>query len=97
MVSGADCATAGGAYEGDGIDCGSVNCPPPSGPVNDFCANAIPIFDGDTPYSTIGATTDGLPHAACSFDGQTYADIWYTYTATCEGVRHGQHLQPGGL
>ena len=55
------------------------------GPANDDCANAIPILDGATPYSTIGATTDGPADPNCQFDGQTYHDIWYEYTATCTG------------
>lgn len=55
-------------------------------PANDNCANAIPISDGDTAFSTVGATTDGPGHAGtCPFDGQTYEDIWFQYTATCTG------------
>jgi|GEM_PF-2139454 len=55
-------------------------------PVNDMCADAIAIFDGVTAFSTIDATTDGPTHAECMFDGQTYFDIWYTYTATQTGT-----------
>ncbi len=54
-------------------------------PGNDDCASATPIFDGVTPFSTVGATTDGPADASCQFDGQTYEDIWFTYTATCDG------------
>ena len=32
-------------------------------PVNDDCANAIPIFDGLTAFDTISSTTDGPAHA----------------------------------
>src|SRR5262245_7361105 len=48
-------------------------------PANDACANAIPIFDGLMPFSTVGATTDGapVPVPPAQFDGQTYEDIWY--------------------
>ncbi|MCA9289540.1 MAG: hypothetical protein KDA25_00330 [Phycisphaerales bacterium] len=53
---------------------------------NDDCEDRFDIFDGQTGYSTIGATTDGLPHAVCMFDGQTYNDIWYNYVATCDGT-----------
>ncbi len=60
--------------------------PCPQGPVNDDCENSIAIFDGDTAFSTIDATTDGPAHGGCEFDGQTYHDIWYHYTATCDGV-----------
>ena len=52
-------------------------------PVNDLCANAIAIFDGDTDYATFFAGTDGPAHPECQFDGRTYHDIWYDYIATC--------------
>ncbi len=54
-------------------------------PVNNLCANAIPVSDGATAFSTIGATTDGPVHGGCMFDGQTYNDIWFTYQASCSG------------
>lgn len=55
-------------------------------PANDNCADAIPISNGLTAFSTIGATTDGNAHAGgCQFDGQTYNDIWFTYSADCTG------------
>ena len=54
-------------------------------PANDDCANASAIGNGDTSIDTTYATTDGDTHASCQFDGQTYNDIWYTYTATCTG------------
>jgi len=49
------------------------------GPVNDDCANALPITDGDTAFSTLGATTDGTV-------GTNENDVWYAYTATCSGI-----------
>ncbi|MCH8912483.1 MAG: hypothetical protein IIA33_02835 [Planctomycetes bacterium] len=55
------------------------------GQANDLCANASPIGDGSTAYSTVGANTDGPAHGECQFDGQTYNDIWYEYQATCTG------------
>ncbi|MCA9291352.1 MAG: hypothetical protein KDA25_09495 [Phycisphaerales bacterium] len=66
-------------------DAAIAQCGGPVGPINDDCADRIAIFDGGTPYSTIDATTDGNVHAACQFDGQTYHDVWYNYTATCNG------------
>ncbi|MCH8053752.1 MAG: hypothetical protein IH895_06800 [Planctomycetes bacterium] len=51
--------------------------------MNDHCADAIPIFDGDTDYATFFADTDGPAHSECQFDGQTYHDIWYDYIASC--------------
>ncbi len=62
--------TFGGAGEGAG---------------NNLCAARVPIADGLHAFSTIGATTDGPVEVACQFDGQTYNDIWYNYTATCDG------------
>ncbi|MCH8881300.1 MAG: hypothetical protein IID34_15645 [Planctomycetes bacterium] len=55
-----------------------------SGPLNNRCEDRIPIFDGETIYDTIDATTDGLYHPGCSTP--TYHDIWYNYEATCTGV-----------
>lgn len=55
-------------------------------PGNDACANAIPIFDGVTAFSTIDATTDGATVPGAQYDGQTYEDIWYLYTPTCNGT-----------
>ncbi|MCA9292171.1 MAG: hypothetical protein KDA25_13645 [Phycisphaerales bacterium] len=78
----------------EGVPCGGQNdyevtltCGmAPEAPENDDCVDRIEILDGATDYSTIGATTDGLPHASCQFDGQTYNDIWYNYTATVDGT-----------
>lgn len=57
---------------------------------NDNCADAVNIFDGVTPFSTLGATTDGVANAAaCTVSGdggQTFNDIWYDYLAPCSGA-----------
>src|SRR6185503_3495764 len=52
-------------------------------PPNDACADATPISSTITPFSTLGATTDGPPHDACDFffDPQVHQDIWFTYVA----------------
>ncbi|MCZ6837581.1 MAG: hypothetical protein O7G85_17535 [Planctomycetota bacterium] len=66
----------------------TISCEVPI-PVNDECINAIPIFDGETPFNTLGASTDGQTHPACSTGGDggvTVNDIWYTYVATCTGT-----------
>ena len=55
-------------------------------PVNDNCTDAIEIFNGPTDYDTTGANTDGPQHPPCQFDGQTYHDIWYHYTANFTGL-----------
>jgi hypothetical protein len=60
-----------------------------TGPANDECVDAIAIFDGDTPFSTEGATDSGpdLP-GSCDegFGLSLVQDIWYMYTATCNGT-----------
>lgn len=58
------------------------------GPQNDECANAIDIFDGPTPFSTVGASTDGAGSPTCNFFGnnQIAQDIWFNYQATCSGT-----------
>ncbi|MHC5004806.1 MAG: hypothetical protein ACYTJ0_16980, partial [Planctomycetota bacterium] len=57
---------------------------------NDDCADALPIEDGVTPFNTLEATTDGPenPEGICNDFGQnqTYNDIWYDYTASCDGT-----------
>jgi len=56
--------------------------------VNDNCRDRLDAFDGDTAFSTIGATTDGPDEpTACHFFSYSDigSDIWYRYTATCTG------------
>ncbi len=73
----------GNTTSGDGCDefCQSES--------NDNCIDAPAAFEGSTPFDTTAATTgatDSFPHVgACKFDGQTYNDIWYQHTATCDG------------
>jgi hypothetical protein len=57
-------------------------------PANDNCEDRIEIFLGDTPVNTVGATTDGPPHASCDFfgDPQVNQDIWYNWTAPASGT-----------
>ena len=51
-------------------------------PVNDDCANAEPISDGTTAFSTVGYT--GTNESSCAGTGDI-ADGWYIYTASCSG------------
>ena len=58
------------------------------GPVNNDCEDASPVAGNTSfPFSTINATTDGPPHPVCQKDGdeQVNQDIWYSYTAPCDG------------
>jgi hypothetical protein len=69
------------------LECGDI-CKVPV-PDNDECAEAIEIFDGSTPFSTIDANTSLPPlDPACErgFGLSFVADIWYTYEATQSGI-----------
>jgi hypothetical protein len=56
-------------------------CAPP--PPNDDCANATPVGDvTDLAFTTESATFDGP--GACQYA----PNIWYCYTATCDGNAH---------
>ncbi|MDG2054324.1 MAG: M12 family metallo-peptidase, partial [Phycisphaerales bacterium] len=80
----------------DSRNCLSGTCGEPGGepPANNGLFQAIVITDGATSFSTIGATTDGVDHGAGGIcddsdeanDGTVNNDIWYRYTATCDGT-----------
>jgi cysteine-rich repeat protein len=78
--------TAGAGCDGSALTCGLA-------PANNACADAIVINNGTRTFSTEFATTDGpintgLPTGVtCSDSGgtNTVNDIWYRYTATCNG------------
>ncbi len=55
---------------------------------NDACAAATPVFSGNTPFTTVGATTDGPAHAACNYfsNNQVGQDVWFQYHAECSGT-----------
>jgi hypothetical protein len=53
---------------------------PGAGPANNICANAAPATNGNNPYTTVGATTDGP--AQCV---NTTNDVWFRYIATATG------------
>ncbi|MCH8880871.1 MAG: hypothetical protein IID34_13450 [Planctomycetes bacterium] len=62
----------------------SISCEvPPEGPVNDDCVGATPVTDGSTDFDNAGATLDGTAPAPC--DSNMEEDIWFLYTATCDG------------
>ncbi len=59
-------------------------------PVNDVCSNPIEIFEGDTFFDTIGATTVNTSYSIrdCYFpfnDVNVHNDIWFDYEADCTG------------
>ncbi|MFO0874911.1 MAG: S8 family serine peptidase [Phycisphaerales bacterium] len=54
---------------------------------NDTCATALPIYDGTTYFSNIGAASDGPSIPSCNTAGydQIGADVWFSYVASCTG------------
>jgi hypothetical protein len=59
------------------------SCVPP--PPNDSCGSAVTIAEGtSTPFTTIGATTDG-PEEPGACGGQVHQDVWYRFLAPCDG------------
>ena len=55
---------------------------------NDTCATPNPLSGfGTFAFTTVGATTDGAPDAACLFfsQNQIYKDIWFCWTAPTSG------------
>jgi hypothetical protein len=78
-------------------------CLPGQEPINNDCADAIPIGLGDTPIDNSCATADGPSHETCNDDNLVGLglDIWYTYTAgftgqllvsTCDRVDYDTQL-----
>ena len=67
-------------FNGNGIP---DECKPP--PSNDACSAAMAVSEGSFPFTTIGATTDGLPQFCDGGDGGvTFEDdTWFLYTPTC--------------
>lgn len=58
---------------------------------NDECANALPIGNGPTPGTNVGATNSPQV-GAC---GNMGSDVWYSYTAPCSGLAEATFCQPG--
>lgn len=54
---------------------------------NDDCADPLFVGQVQTPFSSIGATTDGADEPeTCDFQGYTHidSDVWFCYAAECE-------------
>ena len=67
--------------------CGKLCFVPP--PDNDNCADAIPIDNGDTPYTTIAATDDAppLPPGCDEGFGLGFgSEIWFNYNSSFTGI-----------
>jgi len=68
---------------------GALNLCDVGGVPNNDCADGITITDGDTEFSTVGATTTGPPlppECEKGFGLSLVNDVWFNYTATCNGV-----------
>ena len=67
------------------------------GPPNDNCADAIPVDDGDVITGSLAAATNDGDASCGSSTGNL--DVWYVFTASCEGVLRvntcGTHDAPG--
>ncbi len=55
-------------------------------PVNDNCANATPILNGSSAFTTVDATTDGVAPTDCGIPSNISNDVWFDYQATSTGV-----------
>ena len=79
-----DCS---GTYQGDSTSCADVVCE--AAPDNNDCSGAIEIFDGDTGIDNNLATTTGpalVDDCTTQTDPQIFNDLYYSYTATCDGT-----------
>ena len=78
-----DCS---GNYQGDGTDCIDVSCV--EAPANNVCSGAIAIGDGQVNIDNQAATTTGpalVDDCTTQADPQIFNDLYYSYTATCDG------------
>ncbi len=64
----------------------TVTCAPSTPPPNDNCVNATVVTNGTTPFTTLGATDDGLPFVCDAQAITPDKDVWFTWTATCTDV-----------
>ena len=66
------------------------DCPPPP-PANDDCDEATAVSVGSIPFTTLGASTDGVPliPSVCDLgpfgDEQIHDDVWFCFTPTAAG------------
>lgn len=80
---------AGQGPESATVEIELINCA--GSPANNDCGSAQFINPANgIPFSTLGATTDGLPHFGeenCEINGEAQIenDVWYLYVASCDG------------
>jgi hypothetical protein len=94
VLNNVDCANAGGAYGGDGTDCGSLNCP-----TNDECASAQPVTCNSqtTVDNTLAGSNPADPAFSCHFGGPApgVGSLWYSFVATDVSAQVDTLLGPG--
>lgn len=80
---------SGDGPESSVVSITSVNCT--GSPQNNACSSAQFVNPAlNIPFSTFGATTDGLAHPGeenCEIDGEAQIenDVWFLYLASCDG------------
>jgi len=52
---------------------------------NDSCSTPLPVMDGQTTFSNLGATTDGPDDGGTCSSFDIAADVWFCYRASCNG------------
>lgn len=96
----ATCVGGGGTFQGVGVDCAGVLCPPG----NDDCGGSVAINEGATPFNLDGATSSGIEvggagNEQCDFpfgNQEVNNDLWYNYTPDCDGVLRIDTCSPAG-
>jgi hypothetical protein len=77
-----DCS---GNYQGDATECADVVCE--EAPANNLCSGAIAIGDGNVNIFNGTATSSGVAlDDECTTAPEIFKDLWYSYTASCDGV-----------
>jgi len=74
----------GGANGAQGSGTILITC---GGIPHNTCGSALSISNGVTPFTNVGATTNGPTVTGCNSGGyeQIGSDIWFSYMATCTG------------
>ncbi len=78
-----------GAWDARCVQTAMGECGVLSAAANDRCEMPTAVTNGTTAFSNVGAKTDGPLVECTQFPRpglEIYADIWFTYTATCTGL-----------
>jgi hypothetical protein len=75
-----------GAWDALCVQTALTLCGAPQPPANDRCSAATVANDGTTAFSNVYATMAGPNEGERCDYLEFYADIWFTYTATCTGL-----------